>query len=175
MHVCNFIATQIRDKHCKYCRHTENKIQSFRIVPRGETSAEGTGGSIRTSQHSTLLEVAGHSRCRKMFAVQFHERPPGRRQSEVAGSSRSRRSDVAGRSRSRRSEQSQKTLPKNLIARTPKQVSRYKASGSGGLLPRSLCAQRFGTGMNQSNSTGKRWEERTCVSQRERMIWERNI
>jgi hypothetical protein len=61
MHVCNFIATQIRDKHCKYCRHTKNKIQPFRIVPRGRTSAEGTDGSIRTSRHSALLEVADHS------------------------------------------------------------------------------------------------------------------
>ena len=42
-------------------------------------------------------------------------------------------------------------VPKNLIARTPEQVSR-KASGSGGLLSRSLCAQRFGTGMKESNS-----------------------
>jgi len=29
-------------------------------------------------------------------------------------------------------EQSRKTLPKNLIARTPEQVSRCRASGSGG-------------------------------------------
>ena len=80
--MCNFMATQIRDKHCKnYCRHTENKRKSFRIVPRGGTGAEGTGGSIRTSRHSALLEVADHNRCRKMFAVQSCERPPERRRS----------------------------------------------------------------------------------------------
>jgi len=47
-----------------------------------------------------------------------------------------------------------------VIARTPEQVSQCRATGSGGLLSRSLCAQRFGTGMKKSNSTG---EERTDV------------
>jgi len=63
VHVCNFITTQIRDKHyknyCNYC--SENNKQSFKIVPRGETSAEGTCGSIRTSRHSALHEVAPQS------------------------------------------------------------------------------------------------------------------
>ena len=158
MHVCNFITTQIRDKHCKnYCnynRHTENEKQLFKIVPRGGTSTEGTGGSIYTSQHSVLLEVVDLSRCRKMIAVQSHECPPERRQGR-SGRSPER---LPGRRRSRSAgveennlavEQSRKTLPKNLIARTPEQVSRCRASGSGSLLSRSLCAQRFGTGMNR--------------------------
>jgi len=67
VHVCNFITTQfslviniaivvdILKIKCNCCR--------------GGTSAEGTGGSIRTSRHSALLKVAEHSRCRKMFAV----------------------------------------------------------------------------------------------------------
>jgi len=156
VHVCNFITTQIRDKHCKYycnySRHTENKKQSFKIVPRGGTSAEGTGGSIHTSRHSVLPEVVDLSRCRKMFAVQSRERPPRRRSSyrspeRPLGRRRSRSAgveedDLAG-------ELSRKTLPKNLIARTSEQVSRCRTSGSGGLLSRSLCAQRFGTGTNK--------------------------
>jgi len=55
-------------KHCKnycnYSRHIENNKQSFKIVPKGGTSAEGTGGSIRTSRYSVLLEVVDLSRCR---------------------------------------------------------------------------------------------------------------
>jgi len=39
-------------------------------LPCGETSAEGTGGSIRTSCHGTLLEVVVQIRCRTRFAVQ---------------------------------------------------------------------------------------------------------
>ena len=147
MHVCNFITTQFRDKHCKnYCnynRHTENKRQSIRIVPRGGTSAEGTGGSIRTSRYSALREVADHSRCRKMFAVQSRERSIRSRSAGVE------EDDLVG-------EQLRKTLPKNLIARTPEQVSRYRTSGSGGLLSRSLCAQRFRTGTNREQLDRKR-------------------
>ena len=155
MHVCNFITTQFRDKHCKnYCnynRHTENKRQSIRIVPRGGTSAEGTGGSIRTSRHSALREVADHSRCRKMFAVQSRERPPGkrRRRSSRSRSTGVEEDDLVG-------EQSRKTLPKNLIACTPEQVCRCRKSCFGGLLSRSLCAQRFGTGTNREQLDRKR-------------------
>jgi hypothetical protein len=147
VHVCNFITTQFRDKHCKnYCnynRHTENKSQSIRIVPRGGTSAEGTGGSIRTSRHSALREVADHSRCRKMFVVQSRERSSRSRSAGVE------EDDLVG-------EQSRKTLPKNLIACTPEQVSRCRKSCSGGLLSRSLCAQRFGTGTNREQLDRKR-------------------
>ena len=51
MHVC-----QTSDKHCKDdYRQTENEIVQIRNIPRGGTSAEGTGGSIRTSRHSELL------------------------------------------------------------------------------------------------------------------------
>jgi len=155
MHVCNCITTQIRDKHrknyCNYSRHTENEKQSFKIVSRGGTSDEDTDGSIHTSRHSVLLEVVDLSRCRKMFAVQSRERPPGRRRRRSSrsperppGRRRSRSAgveedDLAG-------EQSRKTLPKNLIARTPEKVSRCRALCSRGLLSRSLCAQRFGTG-----------------------------
>ena len=161
--MCNFITTQIRDKHCKYycnySRHTENEKQSFKIVPRGGISAEGTGGSIHTSRHSVLLEVVDLSRCRKMFAVQSRERPPGRRRRRSSRSRSARTSTRRRRSSRSRfarveeddlaGEQSRKTLPKNLIARTPEQVSRCKASGSGGLLSRALCAQRFGTEMDR--------------------------
>jgi len=152
------ILSLIRDKHCKsYCknsRHTENEKQSFKIVSRGGTNAEGTGGSIRTSRHSALREVADHSRCRKIFAVQSRERPPGRRR---RCSSRSRSAgveedDLAG-------EQSRRRSPKTWLPATPEQVSRCKASGSGGLLSRALCAQRFGTGMDreQRDWNGKEW------------------
>ena len=140
----------------KTTTHMENKRQSIKIVPRGGTSAEGTGGSIRISRHSALLAVVDHSRCRKMFAVQSHERPLGRRR--LGRSSRSSELDrPLGRRRSRSAgveeddlvgEQSRKTLPKNLIVRTPEQVSRCRVSGSGGLHFRSLCAQRFGPGMD---------------------------
>ena len=41
----------------------QSNKQSFKIVPRGGTSAEGTGGSIHTSRHSVLLEVVDLSRC----------------------------------------------------------------------------------------------------------------
>ena len=105
-----------------------------------------------TLRHGVLLEVVDLSRCRKMFAVQSRERPPrrrsnyrsperplGRRRSRSAGVEED---DLAG-------ELSRKTLPKNLIARTSEQVSRCRTSGSGGLLSRSLCAQRFGTGTNK--------------------------
>ena len=133
MHVCNFIVTQIADKHCKYCRHTENKIQLFRIVPRGGTSAEGTGGSTCTSRHSALLEVADHSRCRKMFAMQSREHPPRRRRCSRSRVATMKKSIRCSRKKPfRGSEQSRKTLPKNLIIRTPEQVSQCKASGSRG-------------------------------------------
>ena len=151
MHVCNFITTQIRDKHCKYyCRHSENKRQSIRIVTRGGTSAEGTGGSIHTSWHSVLREVADHNRCRKMFAMQSREHPPGRRRSSRSRSVGVEEDDLAG-------EQSRKTLPKNLIARTPEQVYRCKASGSGGQLSRSLCAQRSRTEMDREQLDSREW------------------
>jgi len=51
----------------------------IRDVPVGGTSAEDTGGSIRTSRHSVLLEVVDHSRCRNWFAVQSREHPPRRK------------------------------------------------------------------------------------------------
>jgi hypothetical protein len=38
-----------------------------RDVPCGGTHAQGTGGSRPT--HGELLEVADHSRCRKMYTV----------------------------------------------------------------------------------------------------------
>ena len=120
MHVCNFITTQIRDKYCKnycnYSRHTESKKQSFKIVSRGGTSAKGTGSSIRTRRHSALLEVADHSRCRKMFAVQSRERPPGRRRRRR---SRSRSARTSTRKKTTNSPMSSRgrRSPKNLIAR----------------------------------------------------------
>jgi hypothetical protein len=53
-----------------------------RIVPSRETHTQGTSGSMHTSRHSALLDVADHSRCRTRLAVPSLERPPGRRQSE---------------------------------------------------------------------------------------------
>ena len=45
-------------------------IESVRLeVPSGGTHAQGTGGSMHTSGHSALLDVADHNRCRTMFAM----------------------------------------------------------------------------------------------------------
>jgi hypothetical protein len=70
-------------------RHTDHsgkdiKFKTFknRIIPNGGTHAQGTDGSTRTRQHSMLPDVADHSRCRTMFAVQSLKRPPGSRLSE---------------------------------------------------------------------------------------------
>ena len=129
MHVCNFITTQIRDKHCKYycnkSRHTENEKQLFKIVPRGGTSAEGTGSSIRTSRHSALLEVADHSRCRKMFAVQSRERPLGRRRSSRSRSARtSTRKKIRRSGRRRSRSRSARTSTRKKIRRSGRRRSR---------------------------------------------------
>jgi len=61
------------------CRYTKNYTKHIRDVPRGGTSAKATDGSIRTSRYNVLLEVVGHSWCRKRFAVQSHERPRRKR------------------------------------------------------------------------------------------------
>jgi len=167
VHVCNFITTQIRDKHCKYycnnSKHTKNEKHSFKVVPRGGTSAEGTGGSIRTSRYSALRKVADHRRCRRMFTVQSRERPPGRRR-RCSSPSRSARTSTRKKTKSsitiRRTSTRKKITnspvsshrrrsPKIWLPATPEQMSRCKASGSGGLLSWSLCAQRFGTGMDR--------------------------
>ena len=89
----------------------------FRVYPKaGPTRAGGTGCAVTSwNRHSIRLalpDVAERRRCRKMFAVQSHERSPGSRRS-----SRSRRDvdEVVVQGASSRV----KTLPKNLIARIP--------------------------------------------------------
>ena len=76
--------------------------------------APGTPLPARHSIQLALPDVAERRRCRKMFAVQSHERSPGSRRS-----SRSRRDvdEVVVQGASSRV----KTLPKNLIARYPVQ------------------------------------------------------
>ena len=61
---------------------TEYRNRKIRILANGGTHAQGIGGSIHTSRHRVLLEIADHSRCRTMFAVQSLERLPGSRRSE---------------------------------------------------------------------------------------------
>ena len=86
MHVCDFTTAQISSKyvHKQYIDHSENEIEfnqfENRDWPYGGTHAQGTGGSSPT--HGELLEVADHSLCRKMYAVQSLECPPGSRRSE---------------------------------------------------------------------------------------------
>ena len=56
---------------------TEYRNSKIRSIPSGGTHVQGTGGFNHTSRHRVLLEVANHSRCRTMFAVQSLERPLG--------------------------------------------------------------------------------------------------
>jgi hypothetical protein len=79
-------------------------------VPSGGTDAQSTSGSIHTRHLMCLFDVAVRSRCRKMYAVQSLERSP-----------------VSGRRRTKQLDKQitravAKTLPKNLIARTPVEV-----------------------------------------------------
>ena len=84
--MCDFTTTQINNKYVDehHTNHGEKEIElnqfKNRDVPCGGTHAQGTGGSRPT--HGELLEVADHSRCRKMYAVQSLERPPGSRRSK---------------------------------------------------------------------------------------------
>ena len=94
-----------------------NKILNqnrFRVYPKAGPVTETPGAPLpaRHSIRLALPDVAERRRCRKMFAVQSHERSPGSRRS-----SRSRRDvdEVVVQGASSRV----KTLPKNLIARAP--------------------------------------------------------
>ena len=57
---------------------TNKKLNQNMSVPQGGTSAGGTGCAVTSwNRHAirlVLLEVAELCRCRKMFAVQSHER-----------------------------------------------------------------------------------------------------
>ena len=87
-------------------------------VPSGGTDAQGISGSIHTRHLVCLFDVAVRSRCRKMYAVQSLERSPGRRAAGRVNSGR-RRTKQLDKQITRAVA---KTLPKNLIARTPVQV-----------------------------------------------------
>jgi hypothetical protein len=116
---------------------TEYKNGKIRNIPSGRTHAQGIGGSIRTSRHSVLLDVADHDQYKTMFTVQSLERPQ-----EEDGVI-----DRIG------SEQLRKTLSKDLIARhTP---SRFADAGVVLEVCSSNppCTQRIGTGKHGSNST----------------------
>jgi hypothetical protein len=116
VHVCDFTTTQISSKyvdehHTDYGRKDiePNQFEN-RDVPCGGTHAQGTGGSRPT--HGELLEVAEHSRCRKMYVVPSLERPPGSRRSR---SEKKRAPLGRGRRRSDEEEdgkQSQRRSPK---------------------------------------------------------------
>ena len=86
MHVYDFTTAQISSKyvHKQHTDYSENEIEfnqfENRDIPSGGTHAQSTGGSSPT--YGELLEVADHSLCRKMYAVQSLECPPGSRRSE---------------------------------------------------------------------------------------------
>ena len=86
MHVFDFTTTQISSKYVDehHTNHSGKDIELNQFenidVPCGRTHAQGTGGSRPT--HGGLLEVADHSWCRKMYAVQSLERIPESRRSE---------------------------------------------------------------------------------------------
>jgi hypothetical protein len=85
VHVYDFTTTQISSKYFDEHRtdHGEKEIElnkfENRDVPGGGTHAQSTNGSRPT--HGELLEVADHSRCRKMYAVSSLEHPLGSRRS----------------------------------------------------------------------------------------------
>jgi hypothetical protein len=58
------------------------RLEKIKSIPSEGTHAQGTGGSIHMSRHRVLLEIADHSRCRTMFAVQSLEHPLRSRRSE---------------------------------------------------------------------------------------------
>jgi|SRR5688572_6744750 hypothetical protein len=89
-------------------------------VPSGGTDAQGTSGSIHTRHLVCMFDVAVRSRCRKMYAVQSLERSPGRRTAARVNLGRRRTARLWTITRA-----VAKTLPKNLIARTPVQVYLY--------------------------------------------------
>jgi hypothetical protein len=83
--VYDFTTTQISSKYFDEHRtdHGEKEIElnkfENRDVPGGGTHAQSTGGSRPT--HGELVEVADHSRCRKMYVMPSLERPPRSRRS----------------------------------------------------------------------------------------------
>jgi hypothetical protein len=105
--------TSSRYGHERHTDHSGKDIEfkKFKniIIPSGGTHAQGTGGFMRTSRYSALFDVADHSRCRTMFAVQFLERLPGSRWSEEE------EEDVEV---TRKKRAVAETLTKNLIVRT---------------------------------------------------------
>lgn len=68
-----------------YILLNKETVRSKINIPRRGTRAKCSDGSMHTSRHTTLLKVADHSRCRKVFVVQSHERPLGIRPLLVTG------------------------------------------------------------------------------------------
>jgi hypothetical protein len=136
VHICDFTNTQISSKyvHKQHTHHNENEIEfnqfENRDIPYGGTHAQGTGGSSPT--HGELLEVADHSRCRKMYVVQSLEHPPRSRRPEEE---EEKTSAVTRKKRA-----VAKTLPRNLIARTPEQMSQMQMAVPVACSPNSPCA-----------------------------------
>jgi len=151
VHVCkNTTRRCSKNKHEQHIDHSENEIEfnhfENRDVACRVTHAQGTGGSSPT--HGELLDVADHSRCRKMYAVQSLEHPPGSRRSEEE------EDDDVGSHQEEAS--SREDAPKNLIARTPEKMSQIQTAIPEACSPNSPCAQRIGTGkLRRQRSTEK--------------------
>jgi len=65
------------EHHTDHSKKTDIEFNNIKdcIIPCKGTHAQGTSGSIRTSNHSALLEVVDHSWCRKVFVVPSLEHP----------------------------------------------------------------------------------------------------
>ena len=136
-------------------------------LPCGESSAEGTGGSIRTSCHGTLLEVVVQIRCRTRFAVQSLVRTHNRCRNAC---SRCRRNTqpIAVADQAREEESMKIAIAGKERAVAPRYAPqkpdrpahpsrcRRHERGSGGLLSRSsMCAEVRAGKNSEGNSTGK--------------------
>jgi hypothetical protein len=100
-------------------------------------------GSIHTRHLVCKFDVVIHSQCRQMYAVQSHERR--RRWGTWSALVEQTKRAVAS------------TLPKNMIARTPVQVSLCGRRFQRPSLPHSLCLQKVGWGwaVRNASKTGR--------------------
>jgi hypothetical protein len=98
------------------------------IVPCRGTDAQGISGSIHTRHLVCMFDIVVHSPCRQMYAVQSLERR--RRRGTWSTLVQWMKRAITS------------TLPKNLIARTPVQMSLCGRWFQRPALPHSLCSQK---------------------------------
>jgi len=153
VYVCDITTcTSSRYEHEQHTYHSGKDIKFYKfkntIIPSGGTHAQSIGGSTPTSQHSALLDVADHSRCRTMFALQSLEHPQGSRRSEDEEEDVGSHQEEA----SSRGDAPQKPAWPHTRAGVAMRMAILEACP-----PNSLCTQRIRTGKLGSNSTEERW------------------